>query len=367
MNMKNNPRVLVSPLEWGLGHATRLARLIRILLDQNMEVVIAADGLPYNFLMLQFPQLTFVRVPFTQVSYSTSRMGFFTKLLFQIPAIMLAISKTRKQVRQLAENYNIDYIISDNRYGFSHPNIPSVFISHQLRPQPPKTLAWVENLFCRFHLRMIRHFDYWWIPDYEGKENVTARLSHLPWINEKIKYIEPLSWLDQDWPEEKLKYGRVDIVFLLSGPEPQRSILETKAITLLRDSTFRSLILQGLPHPAGEESQSKKEGNCIIVNHLPGSQILQYLKNTQLRICRAGVVSVFDLAALRLPALLIPSDGQTEQEYVARHLFSQGYFDYCEEKDLSLDLIDKFSRKSFKTFPKPEGKALAEAMDRFFA
>ncbi|MCD6346707.1 MAG: hypothetical protein J7L96_04725 [Bacteroidales bacterium] len=362
MNANTKSRVLVSPLEWGLGHATRLSRLIQILLNQGIEVIIAADGLPYNFLSTRFPDLTIIRLPFTTISYSASRRGFFTKLLFQIPGILMAIHRTRKQVQHLVSDYKIDYIISDNRYGFYHPQIPSVFISHQLRPQPPKALGWVENIFCSYHLRMLRYFDYWWIPDYEGADNVCGRLSHLPWDKPKIRYIDPVSWLDQEWPAAGDENSAFDLLFLLSGPEPQRSRLEEKALSILGKTHFKSLILQGLPHPAGEKTVTKQIANCTLVNHLPGDQISYYLKTAKTIICRAGVVTVFDLAALGLPALLIPTEGQTEQEYVARHLYKNGYFDYCEEKDLSLKRIEAFKEKAFKTFPKPNKNRITQAL-----
>lgn len=363
MSADTKSRVLVSPLEWGLGHATRLSKMIQILLDQGMDVIIAADGLPYNFLSLQFPDLTIIRLPFASISYTSSRRGFFTKLLFQIPGIMMAIHKTRKQVQQLVADHKIDLIISDNRYGFSHPQIPSVFISHQLRPQPPKALHRVENIFCSYHLRMLRRFDYWWVPDYEGADNVCGRLSHLPWDKPKIRYIEPLSWLDRDWTDVSDSCSKVELLFMLSGPEPGRSQLEKKAIHILSKAKYKSLILQGLPHPAGEKHTQKQIGNCTLVNHLQGEKIFFYLKTSKTIVCRAGVVTVFDLAALGLPALLIPTEGQTEQEYVAKHLYKNGYFDYCTEKDLTNERIEQYINKTHKSFPKPNKNLISQALN----
>ncbi len=355
MDKDKKPSVLVGPLEWGLGHATRLSAIISKLEAKNWKIYIAADGLPYNFLSQQFPDLTHIRLPFTSVRYTPSKKGFFMKLLWQLPSILRAIRRTRKTVKHLVAAHEIDLIIADNRYGFTHKTIPSVFITHQLRPRPPALLSAFDSLFFRWvHQHMIKDFDYWWVPDYAGEVNVCGRLSHLPWQHKKIRHIDPVSWLTQFEPNPHDPSPEIELLFLLSGPEPQRSLLEQQALEILIDAPYRSVILQGLPHPVGEKAFKVQQGNCLLYNHLPGPAIAHLLRSTPKIVCRAGVVTVFDLVALGLPALLIPSPGQTEQEYVVKKLSREGFFDYCDQQDLTAERIEVFRNKSFKSFPKPD-------------
>jgi len=366
MNQGKIPRILVSPLEWGLGHATRLAAVIVRLTDMGCEVIIAADGLPYTFLSRQFPQLKIIRLPFAPIHYAPAKKGFFLKLWIQLPRILRAIRQTRRALKSIVQQESIDHILADNRYGFCHAQVPSVFITHQLRPQPPRGWTWLDTLFSRLiHQPMIREFDYWWIPDYAGEPNVCGRLSHIANTPYKIRYIDPVSWLPQISINEQVQGSNYDLLCLISGPEPQRSLFESLVIEILEKATFRSVVLQGLPHPVGEQPKTRQQGHVTIYNHLPGNEIKELLLNSPHILCRAGVVTVFDLAALGVPALLIPTPGQTEQEYVAKHVSEAGYFDCCYQEELNLERIEGYRQKSFSTFPTPNPALLDQAINEW--
>lgn len=365
MSPSPKQRVLVSPLEWGLGHATRLSRMIEILLKNKLEVIIAADGLPYNFLSEQFPDLTLVRLPIKQMQYSKGRAGFFLKFFAQLPRLFLSIHRTKKHLDKLIKEYQIDFIISDNRYGFFHSELPSVFITHQLSPMPPKNLRFFQAAFARLHLWILRKYDYIWVADFEGSDNVAGKLSRIPWNNHKIRFIDPLSWLETKNPAPDSKSKNYDILIMLSGPEPHRGILEKKLLTEFRDTSQSILLLQGLPQQSEKDIRDEQIGKIRIVNHLPGDQILWHINNTEILICRAGVVTIFDLAVLGKSALLIPTPGQTEQEYVAERLDKKGFFMCVKQENFSAKILKEYKSRNFKTFHSPEKKHLESALAEF--
>ncbi|MEA1877088.1 MAG: glycosyltransferase [Bacteroidota bacterium] len=365
MSPSPKQRVLVSPLEWGLGHATRLSRMIEILLEKKLEVIIAADGLPYNFLSEQFPDLTLVRLPIKQMRYSKGRNGFFLKFFAQLPRLFLSIHRTKKHLDKLIKDYQIDFIISDNRYGFFHSELPSVFITHQLSPMPPEKLRFFQAAFAQLHLWILRKYDYIWVADFEGSDNVAGKLSRMQWNNNKIRYIDPLSWLETKNPAPDPLSNHYDILIMLSGPEPHRGILEEKLLTEFRDTSKSVLLLQGLPQQSKNDIRDEQIGKMRIVNHLPGGQILWHIQNTETIICRAGVVTVFDLAVLKKSALLIPTPGQTEQEYVAERLDKMGFFMSVKQEDFSKAHLREHQKRSYKTFQTPEKKHLESALAEF--
>lgn len=362
MTQSKTHRILVSPLEWGLGHATRLTRMIRILQEHHFEVILAADGLPFNFLSEQFPDLILERLPMKQIRYSKGSQGFFIRLLLQLPGLFFSIKNSRKRLQELVDQYQPDFILSDNRYGFRHPDVPSVFVTHQLRPMPPKAFRFFQSAFGRFHLWMLRGYDFIWVSDFDGEDNVAGALSRIPWKNNKIRYIGPLSWLSDCDPVPPKAERAPDLLFLLSGPEPQRELLEQHIIQHFQGFSKPMVLLQGLPQEKGLPHQEKDVGGIRILNHLPGNQILWYLQNAKKIVCRAGVVTVFDLVVLGIPAILIPSPGQTEQEYVAHRLHQKGYFQEVPQSEFTTTSIDSFEETSFKTFPASELSGLESAI-----
>lgn len=363
---QSSRNILLSPLEWGLGHATRLSSIVEELLNDNHMVIIAADGLPYNFLQKRFPQLIIERVPLKQIVYAQSKRGFFFKLMAQMPAFFRSIKNTQRTIDLLVKKYNIDLIISDNRYGFIHPDIPSVFITHQLRPMPPKPWRCCQSIFGYFHLWLLRKYQFIWVADFEGEENVVGKLSRIPWKNKRIRHIGPQSWLRKFETNLENKPPEYDILVMLSGPEPHRTELEKKLLSILRDLPDKKIIvLQGLPESKSESPLDDSKGSIRIVNHLPGEQITELIKNTPTIICRAGVVTVFDLSVLQRPALLIPTPGQTEQEYVAEYLDKKGYFSYIDQSRLSLEKIIDYENSHHKTFANSSVEPFRKALDEF--
>ena len=227
-------RVLVAPLNWGLGHATRCVPIIRELLRRKCEVVIAADGYPLRFLRQEFPHLEWVEFEGVKVEYSDgqSQVG---AMLRQLPRFLRDIWREHKELKKIVERYEIDVVVSDNRFGLWCKGVHSVYMTHQLMVKMPRGLEWMEWAVWRFHRWFIGHYDECWVPDIEGDGNLSGDLSHKYPILKNTKFIGPLSrfsaegveWEDVRVEAEALGLKeRYDVVAVISGPEPHRTNLE---------------------------------------------------------------------------------------------------------------------------------------------
>ena len=363
--VKKSRTILVSPLEWGLGHTTRLVPVINACLEREWKVVIAADGKPLDFLRQRFPDLQWEVLSFTPVHYSR-KDHFIGSLIPQLPGFIRAVAKNRRQISGLAERYAIDAIISDHRYGLTHPGIPSVFISNQIWLLAPDGWQFAESLVYRIHKRILRKFTFCWLADFPGKPNFTGKQTHLPKGESHSRFIGPISRFIgmKDPPPSSLS---AKILVILSGPEPQRSILENKIAEILRHSREEIIILRGLPPPAGSPMPvPQKKGNLWWVDHTDDETLAGLINYAEKIICRPGLSMLSDLAALGKTALLIPTPGQTEQNYMAKRLANQAYFGLVKQADLCMEIIDSFEPGMFKLFPRPDLTALDEALDELF-
>ncbi len=266
--MKDRPNILVSPLDWGIGHATRCVPVIRELLRQKAQVIIGADGMSQAYLKGEFPDLQFIVFPGYKFSYP--RQGSMAlKMLIQSHQIMKGIQQEAGMLEQIIHNYKIDGVISDNRYGLSSSKVPSVFITHQLNVQVPPQLFFIKKLIRLLNWKYISRFDECWVPDFPDKPYLSGRLSHLKKLPGKVFFIHPLTRFTSSSINENVagseKNFIYDLFVILSGPEPQRTILEDKILPQLRLSPFSAIVVRGLP---GSDQNSIIEGNIKIYPHL---------------------------------------------------------------------------------------------------
>ena len=154
--MKTKKRILVAPLNWGIGHATRCIPLINALISHNYEVVIAADGRPLHLLITEFPDLEIVRFPGYNIKYS-KYLPMSVSMLLQLPKLLWNIKKEHEALNQIIIDYKIDGIISDNRFGLFSKKVPSVFITHQLQIQS----LYFSNQIRRFNYKYINKCIWW--------------------------------------------------------------------------------------------------------------------------------------------------------------------------------------------------------------
>ena len=323
-------RILVAPLNWGIGHATRCIPIINALIEHNFEPVIASDGAALALLKKEFKQVVFIELPAYNVTYSKSKSSFKWRLFRQLPKIKKAILKEHLAIKKIVHDYAIEGIISDNRMGVYSSKIPSVFITHQLNVLSGMT----TKLSTSLHDYYLKKFDECWVPDFENTPNLSGKLGHdfttklLP-----IKYIGALSRL-----EKTLIPSKFDIMVLLSGPEPQRGLLEQKLFKELADYNGNILFVKGKIE--GEQRIETKQ-QFTIYNFMTSADLQTALNSCDLVISRSGYTTVMDLAKLGKKAFFIPTPGQFEQEYIAQNLNEQGIIPSCNQKEFSLKQLDR--------------------------
>jgi len=309
-----------------LGHATRCIPIINALLKANYEPVLASDGDALLLLQKEFPLLQSVELPSYNVSYPKNGKNLKLKLFLQLPHIISAIKKERKIVAQLIDNKNIDGIISDNRFGVYSKKVPSVYMTHQLKVLSEKTTF----ITTKIHQQFIRKFDECWIPDVEENPNFSGNLGHLKNPGFNLKYLGILS---RFLPEKlEIKY---DLVLLLSGPEPQRTLLENKLLLELKDFKGRVLMVRGVFSAA----EITAPNNFKIVNYLLANELEQAINQSNLVIARSGYSTIMDLAALGKKAFFIPTPGQFEQEYLAKMLQENSVAPYVKQDEFKAEKL----------------------------
>lgn len=330
-NQLKSKKILIAPLDWGLGHATRCITLIKYLLILNCQVTVAASK-PANILLkAEFPQLNFLYINGYNIVYSRKKRWMPFKILIQIPKILKAVKLEHNWLQELLKKEHFDAIISDNRYGFFSKNIFSVIITHQLQIKTSLTLAY--KLMRTLTYKRINNFNECWVPDFEGDLNIAGKLSH-PAIFPKIpvKYLGPLSRFKQNLQNQILyKY-----LIIISGPEPQRSIFEKKIFEFAETCKEKFLIVRGKP----EEKTIEKIANYKIYNHLATKELAEAFNSSEYIISRCGYTSVMEILSLKKKSILIPTPGQTEQEYLAKHLMQQSWcYTFQQDQDFNANLI----------------------------
>jgi len=260
VSVKLNIKVLIAPLDWGLGHATRCVPIITELLKLGCKVIIAAEGAQENLLKTEFPDLEFVNIPGYKIKYSGNKRFFAIKILSQLPKIFKAISLEKRWLQGFIQHTPVDAVISDNRYGLHHSSIPSVFITHQLLIKAP--FAFAEKVMQKINYLLIEKFAACWVPDEKGNRNIAGVLSHPSRYPEvPIKYLGGVSRLTKK--ELPISYK---LLVIVSGPEPQRTMLEKRVLAELMNFNEPVLFIRGMP--VGKEVPTVKN-NIIIKNHLP--------------------------------------------------------------------------------------------------
>ncbi|NLO71068.1 MAG: glycosyltransferase [Porphyromonadaceae bacterium] len=317
-NKKESRKILVCPLNWGLGHATRCEPIIRKLVNEGHEVVIAADGYPLKFLQKQFPQLRSIESKSYPIKYSKGNTLIWVFLPF-IPKFFSGIEREHRWLKKLLKKEHFDQVISDNRFGLWNKKVHSTYISHQIMIKMPKPFKWFEPMIYKIHRQFIDRYDECWIPDYEENGGLSGDLSHKYPVPPNAKFIGMLSRFDK--LVDVNPDTEYETMVILSGVEPQRTIFENTMLEKYKNLPQRTLIVRGLPAP---EVQIEKIGQVDLISHVDDKKFAAILKGCKEIICRAGYSTVMDLEVLRVlnKAQFFPTPGQTEQEYLAVYLSS---------------------------------------------
>jgi uncharacterized protein (TIGR00661 family) len=352
-------KILIAPLDWGFGHATRCIPIIHELLKRRCTVLVAGSGDSLLLLKREFPHLTFYNLPAYAPVYSR-KQSMILKLIIQIPKFVATIRKEHLEIERLVEQHGIDFIISDNRYGCWCAKTPSIFITHQLHILMPRRLKWIEPLVGRLNKWLIRKFSHCWIPDYmDEKFNLSGKLS----MNDEamlgqVTYIGPLSRFRR---ADNLQ-NTYDLVCVFSGPEPQRSIFEETVCRQLRGSCLRYLVIRGVLSKSGSTQENE-------IAFLDTKDLQGIISQSLMVIARSGYSTIMDLAALGKKGVLVPTPGQTEQEYLADRWKRLGVFYSASQHNFNLqEALEKSkSYTGLKIDSSHSNELLSQAVDALLA
>lgn len=333
----NRPlHILVAPLDWGLGHATRCIPLIWALQQKGVKVYAAGDERAQKILTEACPGVEWLPLFGYRVRYT--RRGFWLPwlLMAQVPRLLGVVRREYRWLDEVLERIPLDAVISDNRYGLYSAKCRAVFMTHQLHVRVPfgRVGRWLADTL---HAQFIRRFDTCWVPDGAG-EGLAGSLS------------QPLQGVQALWLGPLSRFGRkpvvqmpgYDLVFLLSGPEPQRSLLEAACLRSIPPG-LRTLLVAGRPE---EGSTIRTEAAADRVGHLGAEQLEGVLRACRYLVCRSGYSTLMDLACIGRSALLIPTPGQSEQEYLAQIWHERGWAVAMKQGQLNREALQDWMRNA---------------------
>ncbi len=338
--------ILISPLDWGLGHASRCIPLIRHLIKSGQTVTLAGAGRSLHMLQLEFPNLKSIEIPGFSPTYSGSG-NTLLHLFLLLPAFLKSLFSEHRSLQKILETENPDIVISDNRYGFRHKSVKSILLTHQVMVKTPAWLKFAEYPLYRISRMLISRFDECWVPDHEQKPGLSGDLSHKYRLPGNARFIGPLSRFEnRDTSGNAFSVDR-KIIAIISGPEPQRSIFEKIIYCQLREMNVPALIVGGKPEMASSAQPGSTPG---VLPYLATEQLGDAILSASLVICRSGYSSVMDLQALGAKALFVPTPGQTEQEYLAAFFMNEGIaLSRAQDKlNLANDLAEAFKSTGFE-------------------
>ena len=312
-------KILIAPLNWGLGHASRCIPLIQQYIQQGHQVILAGDGDSLLLLRQHFPSLRVIPLPSLELQYTQNSQlrGFYLRALWPLMRFTLA---DHYYLRQALAIEHFDLIISDNRFGFFSRQAHCVYITHQLYPILPKRLHLLQPLARALHACIYKRYHEVWVPDYaDSEQNLSGALSHGGRFDKKAKYIGPLSRLEGSKDSKGSKGSKGSkVLAILSGLEPQRTIFEKEILQRYEHSSESLLLVRG---KVSEPKTTIHKGNITIIPSISDAELVSAVAEAQKIIARSGYSTIMDLEALGIlhKAELHPTPGQSEQEYLATH------------------------------------------------
>jgi len=319
--MEQHKHILYGVLNWGLGHASRSIPVINAFLQKGFTLTIASDGLALNFLKERFPEVDFLPLTDPKIHYSAGSKQEL-KLAQQLLKLSAWYRNEQKIIANFLEVNSVDLIISDNRPSVKSKRIPSYYITHQL-----KVKSGLFNPFSTIgHEWLYKDYDAIWVPDVASNPNLSGDLSHKS-KRKNVIFIGPLSDLK---PVESTPI--FDAAIILSGPEPQRSIFEAAAISQLAKSELKILLIRGTTKAA--------ENNIPVswqrIDLASRADVQNTFEKSKVIIARSGYSTIMDLYSFNKAAILVPTPGQPEQEYLATLPLHQHNFVIQNQNNLNL-------------------------------
>jgi uncharacterized protein (TIGR00661 family) len=335
-------RVFFAPLNWGLGHATRILPLIKYLLKKNFTIYIAASGRSKELLQNEISECVFLDFPAYPIKYPRSRFFVTRFMLVIFPQMFFAMVKEKRKLKNLQKKYKFDLIISDNRFSLASKEVKSILISHQLRyklPWPIHKMEWLPEYFNYIHFKK---YDKIIIPDVEAGQTLTGELSHdMRYLSkEKLYFLGILCDLEDTIPGDDKP---IDYFVIISGPEPQRTKFEKLVFRELHKLEGRVVVTLGKP----EKKYKIRMGNAEIYTYFTRRDISRYMVRAKLIISRPGYTTVMEMIELGKCGLFIPTPGQIEQEYLAKHFLKNNWCYSTPQHGFEM----RSALKNARTFP----------------
>jgi uncharacterized protein (TIGR00661 family) len=328
--------ILYAVLNWGLGHATRSIPIIKQLIEQKYKLIIVSDGEALELLQAEFPGQRFEATKAYGVTYAPRARDFNATLALQIPKFIRVIKTEHINCKIICKKYAVDYIISDNRYGFYHEQIPCAFICHQLHLRYPENRL-IEKIVNLSYQSYLKEFTQLWVPDAAPPDNISEEMSALKWEN--VYYLGMDSRLVHLNMNTEYKY-----IAILSGPEPQRSFLESEISICLNFTPGKHLIIRG----TNDRREFNSKAHVQVYDMLNTQLLNELICSSEIVICRSGYTSILDLLKLDKDAILIPTPGQAEQAYIAQNIEKLKYFNVQKQGDIDLTKSSPQSRPSLE-------------------
>jgi len=359
-------RVLYAVGSWGLGHATRSLPVIQALLERGVEVTVVCTGRALLLLRQELMErCEFLDWPDVPQTLGRSALEFYARSALAIPHMLLVMLRERSWTENLLRRRRFDRIVSDNRYGVQHPAVPSFHLAHSLRFIAPRRVALLEWLLEAFNYRWFCGLRRILVPD-TPEDRLSGDLAHRLRVfpPKLLAYIGVLSRIRaRDLPQD------LDLFVTLSGPEPQRTMLEEvirRQLAAWRPAATGLRVVVALGRP---EAPHREEVDGVeVYGYLDARAQEEMVNRAHLVVARSGYSTIMELAEVERRAVLVPTPGQTEQVYLAAYHERRGTIRAVSQSRLALprDVAVAATRPGLRAREKTE-VAVRRAVDLILA
>jgi uncharacterized protein (TIGR00661 family) len=330
MGLDSSKNALFCPLDWGLGHVSRLIPIIVKFKQKSFNIYIACTYKQYLFLKSENIEFTWLPTKSPTIKYTKKGINFLNIITLSIK-ILTGIVIDKININKLTNDNNFDIIISDNRYGCYNSRVYSIIITHQINIILPKYLKWAQKPIRLIIKLLINRFNEIWIPDVPYFPNFAGELSR--YFNKKTYHIGLLSRFNCIKTNDISSNEKYEVLAILSGPEPQLSCFYNILLKQLKELNSKCAIVYG---KVEKENSESVDNNVKTFSFANSNKLYSLIQSSKYIIARAGYSTIMDLICLKKTAILVPTPGQTEQEYLANYLSKQKWFVWQKQNSLNL-------------------------------
>lgn len=348
-------KILVAPLDWGLGHATRCIPIIRACIEAGHTVELATCGSIATLYKGEFPELVQHEFPSYGIRYPRVGLAMPFWLLKNLSRLRIVMAAEHARAEELVKECGFDMIISDNRFGCYSRKVHSVYMTHQLRIAFPFPFSYFEKMGIRYHAKFMRRFSEVWVPDIPDFPGLAGKLSHVLQMPLPVKYVGILSRFAEPVTEISKEY---DFLGVISGPEPMRTEFQNRLLVALSEIPGKHAVILGTP---GRPVPTEHPENVTLFSHLETPEFARVVAGSRHVVSRSGYSTVMDVARLGANCVFVPTPGQTEQVYLGRSLRRSGFAGYIAEHKLSAKTLLESAAVPHRIPESPDSKGLLAA------